>query len=256
METTAAAATESAKLQRHFGRFDILFFLICTIVGVDTIASVASSGGEAFTWMIVLAVVFFVVPALEIGRAPSPGKRRSLTGSKLRQIISRAAPEVAVDAPERVWIASDKRTVEPAWVRARLEDAIRRRMPWPAEAVELRDWRLPAAFDAPPGATRLIVRFRPDEDFSGPLSARRRASAVSESSRARSLSRATASSAWRAAPNTLRSSSSERMSSSRRRSASSAERAVERILAGVRRATKPNDSPGSAEAVAGLHLSR
>ena len=47
--TTAAAAAESAKLQRYSGRFDILFFLICTIVGVDTIASVASSGGEAFT---------------------------------------------------------------------------------------------------------------------------------------------------------------------------------------------------------------
>ncbi len=71
-ETTAAAATESAKLQRHFGRFDILFFLICTIVGVDTIASVASSGGEAFTWMIILAVVFFVPQALlfaELGSA-------------------------------------------------------------------------------------------------------------------------------------------------------------------------------------------
>jgi amino acid transporter len=70
--TTAAAATESAKLQRHFGRFDILFFLICTIVGVDTIASVASSGGEAFTWMLVLAVVFFVPQALlfaELGSA-------------------------------------------------------------------------------------------------------------------------------------------------------------------------------------------
>ncbi len=71
-ETTAAAATESAKLQRHFGRFDILFFLICTIVGVDTIASVASSGGEAFTWMIILAVLFFVPQALlfaELGSA-------------------------------------------------------------------------------------------------------------------------------------------------------------------------------------------
>ncbi len=70
--TTAAAAAESAKLQRHFGRFDILFFLICTIVGVDTIASVASSGGEAFTWMLVLAVVFFVPQALlfaELGSA-------------------------------------------------------------------------------------------------------------------------------------------------------------------------------------------
>lgn len=33
-------------------RFDILFLLICTIVGVDTIASVASRGGQAFTWML------------------------------------------------------------------------------------------------------------------------------------------------------------------------------------------------------------
>src|ERR1700761_4564909 len=71
-ETTAAAAAESAKLQRHFGRFDILFFLICTIVGVDTIATVAGGGGEAFTWMLVLAVVFFVPQALlfaELGTA-------------------------------------------------------------------------------------------------------------------------------------------------------------------------------------------
>jgi amino acid transporter len=72
LETTAAAAAERAKLQRHFGRFDILFFLICTIVGVDTIASVASSGGEAFTWMLILAVLFFVPQALlfaELGSA-------------------------------------------------------------------------------------------------------------------------------------------------------------------------------------------
>ena len=33
--TTAAAAEEKAKLQKHFSRFDIYFFLICTIVGVD-----------------------------------------------------------------------------------------------------------------------------------------------------------------------------------------------------------------------------
>src|ERR1700709_709860 len=69
---TTPAATEREKLQRHFGRFDIVFFLICTIVGVDTIASVASSGGEAFSWMLLLAVVFFVPQALlfaELGTA-------------------------------------------------------------------------------------------------------------------------------------------------------------------------------------------
>src|SRR6202161_4447865 len=69
---TVAAATESEKLQRHFGRFDILFFLICTIVGVDTIATVDQGGGQAFTWMMVFAVVFFVPQALlfsELGTA-------------------------------------------------------------------------------------------------------------------------------------------------------------------------------------------
>src|ERR1700761_1681717 len=69
---TAAAATESAKLQRHFGRFDILFFLVCTIVGVDTIASIAGAGGEAFTWTLIYAVIFFVPQALlfaELGSA-------------------------------------------------------------------------------------------------------------------------------------------------------------------------------------------
>src|ERR1700712_1521023 len=68
----APADAERSKLQRHFGRFDIRFFLICTIVGVDTIASVASDGGEAFTWMIVFAIVFFVPQALlfaELGTA-------------------------------------------------------------------------------------------------------------------------------------------------------------------------------------------
>jgi amino acid transporter len=41
-----------------------MFFLICTIVGVDTIASVAATGGEAFTWMVVFALIFFVPQAL------------------------------------------------------------------------------------------------------------------------------------------------------------------------------------------------
>jgi amino acid transporter len=69
---TLAASVESQKLRRHFRRFDILFFLICTIVGVDTIASVARGGGQAFTWMGILAVLFFIPQALlfsELGAA-------------------------------------------------------------------------------------------------------------------------------------------------------------------------------------------
>src|SRR4051794_18901888 len=35
--TTEAALEEKAKLQKHFSRFDIFFFLICTLVGLDTL---------------------------------------------------------------------------------------------------------------------------------------------------------------------------------------------------------------------------
>ena len=72
LETLTVADVERKKLQKHFGRFDILFFLVCTIVGVDTIATVAQGGGEAFTWMMIFAVVFFVPQALlfsELGTA-------------------------------------------------------------------------------------------------------------------------------------------------------------------------------------------
>ena len=70
--TTAAATEEKAKLQKHFSRFDIYFFLICTIVGVDTLGQVASNGAEGLTWLLVLAVLFFIPYALltaELGAA-------------------------------------------------------------------------------------------------------------------------------------------------------------------------------------------
>ncbi len=70
--TTQAALEEKSKLRRHFGRFDILFFLICTIVGLDTLGAVASNGAEGFTWLIFLSVFFFIPYALltaELGAA-------------------------------------------------------------------------------------------------------------------------------------------------------------------------------------------
>src|SRR4029077_15394684 len=70
--TTSAAVEEKKKLRKHFARFDILFFLICTLVGLDTIGSVAAKGPEGFTWLAILALVFFVPYALltsELGTA-------------------------------------------------------------------------------------------------------------------------------------------------------------------------------------------
>ncbi len=70
--TTAAALEERAKLKKHFGRFDMFFFLICTLVGLDTLGAVSSDGAQAFTWLAVLGLFFFVPYALltaELGAA-------------------------------------------------------------------------------------------------------------------------------------------------------------------------------------------
>jgi glutamate:GABA antiporter len=58
--TTTAALEEKAKLQKHFGRFDMFFFLICTLVGLDTLGAVADNGAQAFTWLAVLGLLFFI----------------------------------------------------------------------------------------------------------------------------------------------------------------------------------------------------
>lgn len=66
------ADEEKAKLKKHFSRFDIYFFLICTLVGVDTLGLVASKGAEGFTWLVVLGVFFFIPYGLltaELGAA-------------------------------------------------------------------------------------------------------------------------------------------------------------------------------------------
>jgi glutamate:GABA antiporter len=62
--TTAAAIEEKAKLRKHFGRFDMFFFLICTLVGLDTLGAVANNGAQAFTWLAVLGLLFFIPYAL------------------------------------------------------------------------------------------------------------------------------------------------------------------------------------------------
>ncbi len=59
---TADASAEKAKLQKHFGRADIFFFLVCTLVGVDGLGTLATEGGAGFTWLI-LSVILFAIPS-------------------------------------------------------------------------------------------------------------------------------------------------------------------------------------------------
>jgi amino acid transporter len=70
--TTELALHEKSKLIKSLRRFDMLFFLLCAFVGLDTLGLVASSGGEGFTWLIVLAVVFvfpYMLVMAEVGSA-------------------------------------------------------------------------------------------------------------------------------------------------------------------------------------------
>src|SRR5438552_4592289 len=63
---------EKSKLQKSLRRFDLVFFLICTLVGLDTIGAVAKNGAQGFTWLVFLGLLFFVPYGLlmaELGSA-------------------------------------------------------------------------------------------------------------------------------------------------------------------------------------------
>jgi glutamate:GABA antiporter len=63
---------EKSKLRQYFGRVDIFFFLVCTLVGVDGLGQLTTKGGAAFTWMVGSVILFAVPSALllaELGAA-------------------------------------------------------------------------------------------------------------------------------------------------------------------------------------------
>src|SRR5438552_6597952 len=70
--TTAMALEEKKKLIKSLRRFDMLFFTICALVGLDTLGQVSSYGVATFTWVAILAIVFLLPYALvmsELGTA-------------------------------------------------------------------------------------------------------------------------------------------------------------------------------------------
>jgi glutamate:GABA antiporter len=46
------------RLRRGLGKFDVFFLLLCSLVGLDTIGSLAAAGHEAFTWLFILSLLF------------------------------------------------------------------------------------------------------------------------------------------------------------------------------------------------------
>jgi amino acid transporter len=69
---TAFAAEQKQHLVKTLGRFDMVFFTVAVIVGLDLIGQAASNGYEAMTWTVVLVVLFLVPYGLvmaEVGSA-------------------------------------------------------------------------------------------------------------------------------------------------------------------------------------------
>jgi amino acid transporter len=64
LATRAEDTAEKRKLQKSFRRFDLIFFTICALIGVDTLGAVASFGGQAITWLLFSALTFLVPYAL------------------------------------------------------------------------------------------------------------------------------------------------------------------------------------------------
>ena len=54
------AVQEKAKLRRVLGRFDLVFFTACAIVGLDSVAQAAEAGAQAITWLLISLVLFLI----------------------------------------------------------------------------------------------------------------------------------------------------------------------------------------------------
>src|SRR5205814_1118378 len=61
-DLTTDEIEEKSKLVKSLRRFDLVFFLICTLVGLDTIGAVAKNGAQGFTWLVFpLVFIWFAV---------------------------------------------------------------------------------------------------------------------------------------------------------------------------------------------------
>ena len=69
---TAYAVEQKQHLVKTLGRFDMIFFTVAVIVGLDLIGQAASNGTEAITWAVILTVLFLLPYGLvmaEVGSA-------------------------------------------------------------------------------------------------------------------------------------------------------------------------------------------
>src|SRR2546427_9969140 len=58
--TTTAALAEKKKLRKGLWRFDMICYTVVSIIGVNALGAFAANGTQAFTWLVISAVTFFL----------------------------------------------------------------------------------------------------------------------------------------------------------------------------------------------------
>lgn len=58
--TTSATLEEKKKLRKEFRFFDMIFYTVAAIIGIDTLGAITTNGGQAFTWLLISAVTFLL----------------------------------------------------------------------------------------------------------------------------------------------------------------------------------------------------
>ncbi len=68
--TSQATLEEKKKLRKEFNYFDMIFYTVSALIGLDTLGAFAANGEQALTWMVIAAITFLLPYALltaEIG---------------------------------------------------------------------------------------------------------------------------------------------------------------------------------------------
>ena len=58
--TTTAALAEKKKLRKGLWRFDMICYTVVAIIAINVLGAFASNGAQAFTWLVISGITFFL----------------------------------------------------------------------------------------------------------------------------------------------------------------------------------------------------
>ena len=86
--TSSATLEEKKKLRKEFNYFDMIFYTLSALIGLDTLGAFSANGEQALTWLLIAAVTFLLPYGLltaELGAAPLPRKEACTSGASWRE---------------------------------------------------------------------------------------------------------------------------------------------------------------------------